>query len=341
MRDILSVDEDVIDLMDSVFTDHQETRTPSDPVTFDANLWDQLAELGLVRLTGPEDRGGGGAGWPEATALTSAAVRHGVRLPLPEHDLLAGNLVDELGFDDDAGVRTICLLDDRGRARHVPWAATADRIVVVWQVGEEHHAADVPVTALRIDPGFNAIGEPRDTVVADLDALDGVVVPNDLVDSLRLKSAMVRAIQTCAALDRALDLSVLHATTRIQFGRPLAAHQAVQGLIADIAGECALARAATEAALLAAVTTDWSAPGLELRVAVARSCVGHAASIVVRNAHQVHGAIGTTREHSLHECTRAALAWRSEFGSVHYWDQQVTHASAADGGSGLWELIAR
>ena len=62
-------------------------------------------------------------------------------------------------------------------------------------------------------------------------------------------------------------------------------------------------------------------------MAVARSCAGHAASVVVRNAHQVHGAIGTTREHRLHEFTRAALAWRSEFGSVQYWDDQVTDAA--------------
>ena len=61
--------------------------------------------------------------------------------------------------------------------------------------------------------------------------------------------------------------------------------------------------------------------------------------MVVRNAHQVHGAIGTTREHRLHEFTRAALAWRREFGSVRYWDERVTDAALYASAGGLWGLI--
>lgn len=149
----------------------------------------------------------------------------------------------------------------------------------------------------------------------------------------------MRSIQVSAALDRILRLCVDHAAARVQFGRPLAKFQAVQNLIADIAAEAALARAATEAALHAGVIGQWSAPDLEFLVAVARSCSGHAASVVVRNAHQVHGAIGTTREHRLHEFTRAALAWRSEFGSVRYWDERVTDAAMHASAGALWELI--
>jgi acyl-CoA dehydrogenase len=176
-------------------------------------------------------------------------------------------------------------------------------------------------------------------VAANVSMLQGVPVAAALVDQLGLKSAHIRSIQVCTALDRILELSVEHATSRIQFGRPLSKFQAVQNLIADIAAESALARAATEAALTAAVTSDWSAPNLDFLVAVARSCAGHAASVVVRNAHQVHGAVGTTNEHRLHEFTRAALAWRSEFGSVARWDEQVTAAALAAGANGLWRLI--
>ena len=61
--------------------------------------------------------------------------------------------------------------------------------------------------------------------------------------------------------------------------------------------------------------------------------------MVVRNAHQVHGAIGTTREHRLHEFTRAALAWRSEYGSVRHWDRMLTDMAVQSGTGGLWSLI--
>lgn len=184
------------------------------------------------------------------------------------------------------------------------------------------------------------IGEPRDTVDVDTAALSGVQVSEELVDTLRLKGALVRAVQICAALDSALESSVDHATTRMQFGRPLAKFQAVQHLISDIACEAALARSATEAALSVAAATDWTAPHLEFLVAAARSCAGHATSVVVRNAHQVHGAIGTTIEHRLHHFTRAALAWRSEFGSTRQWDDRLTDMAMHAGPQGLWPLIS-
>src|SRR5262249_59413443 len=125
----------------------------------------------------------------------------------------------------------------------------------------------------------------------------------------------------------------------IHCGRSLCRFQAVHHRISDMSAEAALARAATEAALTAAVASEWSTGNLDFLVAVARSCAGHATSVVVRNAHQVHGAIGTTREHRLHEFTRPALAWRSEFGSVQYWDDQVTDAALRAGAAGLWRLI--
>ena len=59
-------------------------------------------------------------------------------------------------------------------------------------------------------------------------------------------------------------------------------------------------------------------------VGVAKSCVGHAASVVVRGAHQALGAIGTTLEHELHTLTKPILARRSEYGSLQDWDETLT-----------------
>ncbi|WP_046301760.1 acyl-CoA dehydrogenase family protein [Mycobacterium sp. UM_Kg27] len=335
-----TIDLDLVKMIDAVLAEHRETHPHGAPITRDAGLWSSLDQLGLVRLSGSEQSGGSGAGWYEAAELITAAVRHGVRAPLAEHDVLACWLLEAVGDPVDAAARTVCILDGSGTATLVPWASTADRIVVVWPDGPGYQMADVDAAVLRITPGVNLIGEPRDTVTADVAALSGSAVSAELVAQLRLKSALVRAIQVCAALDSILELSVEFATARIQFGRPLSKFQAIQHLIADIAAESALARAATEAALAAAVGSDWSAPGLGFLVAVARSCAGHASSVAVRNGHQIFGAIGTTVEHRLHEYTRAALAWRSEFGSVRHWDEEVTRDAVAAGSAGLWSLIA-
>lgn len=333
------VDPDLLAMMDAVFADHRESRHPTASGELDRELWSALEELGLARLTGSEESGGSGAGWPEAAALLTAAARHGVRIPLAEHDLLGCWLLESAGLPIDGAVHTACVLDAHGAASGVPWASTADRIVAIWPSGDAYRIADLDSAAVRIAPGTNMIGEPRDRVAIDLTGLGGTEMSSAVVAELGLRSALVRGIQVCAALDRVVDLAVEHSTSRIQFGRPLAKFQAVQNLIADAAAEAALARAATEAALLAAVTGGWSTPRLEFLVAAARSCAGHATSVVVRNCHQVLGAIGTTREHRLHEYTRPALAWRSEFGSVAYWDGQVEAAALRAGGVGLWGLI--
>jgi acyl-CoA dehydrogenase len=334
-----AVDPAVAEMMDDVFARFRDDHPPAVAAERNADLWQSLDQLGLVRLTGSEPHGGSGAGWVEAAELHAAAVRHAVRIPLAEHDLLACCLLEASGLLVDGAVRTVCVLDENDRSAAVPWAAGADRVVVAWRDGADYRLADVATQDLAITPGHNLIGEPRDTVSVDREAVASSPVPAALVLQLGLKSAMVRAVQLCAALDRIVELSVRHAAERTQFGRPLSKFQTVQNLVSDIAAEAALARAATEGALAAAVASDWSAANLDLLVAVARSCAGHAASVVVRNAHQVHGAIGTTREHRLHEFTRAALAWRSEFGSVRYWDGLVTNAALQAGAPRLWGLL--
>ncbi|WP_166908666.1 acyl-CoA dehydrogenase family protein [Mycobacterium sp. DL440] len=339
-----TVDPALVTMMDEVFADYRQDRPPVGPgerITSDRTLWKRLASLGLVRLTGAEESGGSGAGWHEAAELLSAAVRHGVRIPLAEHDLLACWLLDAAGQPADDAIRTVYVAPRSGdAAAPVPWAGEADRIVVLLPSGDGYRLTELDTSDVSISTGTNLIGEPRDTITLDTEHLEGHPVSAELVSQLRWKSAMTRAIQVCAALDRAVAMSVEHVASRVQFGRPLAKFQAIQNLISDAAAESALARAATEAALDTAIRTGWAAAHLDFQIATARSCAGHAASVVTRNAHQVHGAIGTTHEHRLHEYTRAALAWRSEYGSVRFWDGQVARAAVAAGGRQLWALIA-
>lgn len=332
----MSADSELVEMMSAVFAAHREQHEPGEGV---AELWGRLDELGLVRLTGSEESGGSGAGWAEAVELLRAAVWNGVRIPLAEHDLLAGWLLGTVGLPVGDARRTACLLADDGVARAVPWAADSESVVVLWQDATGCRVADVAASSLSITAGHNSAGEPRDEVRADLAALAGSQVPAAVVAQFTRRAALVRAVQVCAALDRILALSVAHTRERTQFGRPLAKFQAVQNLVADIAAESALARAATDGALAEALRSDWSSPHLDFLVAVARSCVGHATSVVVRNAHQVHGAIGTTIEHRLHEFTMPALAWRSEYGSVAHWDQLLTDHATEVGADGLWGLV--
>jgi acyl-CoA dehydrogenase len=365
-------DPDLVEMIQAVFRAGGPTeRGVAGGIGFDQVLWERLDTLGLARLTTPPDRGGSGAGWREAAVLLGAAAAHAVALPLAEHDLLAGWLLTRAGLPADAQLRTVALLSDvstpgLGRtvsALAVPWARYARRIVVAWPASDppsahrtqpgfidpmaalqdvgDWYVAEVAATEVALTPGRNLAGEPRDTIVFDAEATSGpsVQVAGAVVAELLVRGALARAVAVSAALDRIVTLTHEHASTRRQFGRPVAAFQAVAHLIADLAAEAALAAASVGAAVRAADDPGVGFDQLAFAVAVARSCSGHAASVVVRNGHQVHGAIGTTLEHQLHRFALPALAWRSEFGSTRFWDERVAAAARRAGPDGLWSLL--
>ena len=70
-------------------------------------------------------------------------------------------------------------------------------------------------------------------------------------------------------------------------------------------------------------------------VAVAKARVGEAAGKIVAVVHQVHGAMGFTREHPLHRSTRRLWAWRDEFGGEATWQKRLGAAALAAGGEAL------
>ena len=162
-------------MMDAVFADYRERHSPGATVERDPDLWQHLDELGLVRLTGAEEAGGSGAGWYEAAELLAAAVRHGVRIPLAEHDLLACWLLEAGGLPVDGAARTVC---HARQARSAPTACRGPPAPTAsWSVWQRAMVSTAPPTSpprtLTITPGTNLIGEPRDTVAADLAALHG------------------------------------------------------------------------------------------------------------------------------------------------------------------------
>lgn len=328
MAAIAALDAQLAQLLEQVFSHAAGLDAGSTDLRFDRALWARLAESGLTRLTAAES----GAGWIESAGLLRAAGRHAAQVPVAENDVLGGWLVEQAGLPDDPSiVRTACIADASGVASAVPWAAEVDRIAVLFESAGGWRVADVPVAEVQLARGRDLAGRPTDGVRVDLSrhASGAARVAAEIARAYDLRGALARAVQSVGAMERMLAMSVQYASERVQFGRPLARFQAIQHLIADIASEAALASAAVEAAVVAMASAPDDLDRLELSVAIARSVVGHAATVVVRNAHQVHGAIGTTLEHRLHELSKPVLAWRMEFGSLREWDARLTARIAA------------
>ena len=117
-------------------------------------------------------------------------------------------------------------------------------------------------------------------------------------------------------------------TVREQFGRPLSRFQAVAHRLAEM--DCA--RALFEVAVHAAV-------GLEpARVAAAAALADPVLTTVARLAHQLHGAMGITRESPLHRYTTLLWSLRDELGPARQWALRL-HDLALGDEETLWALV--
>ncbi|MFA1542248.1 acyl-CoA dehydrogenase family protein [Actinomadura monticuli] len=286
--------------------------------------WAALAESGLALVGVPEEAGGSGGSLADAAVVLRAAGRRAVSVPLAETGWLAGRLLAEAGLPVPSGVLTAASgeagIDGRtvrGTLRRVPWGRSAHRIVVV----ADGAVAVVDPARAQITEGANVAGEPRDDVV--LSGVEAEAVAPCAVDAaeLRRRGALARAVQLTGAMGRALDLSVRYAREREQFGRPLGRFQAVQQMLAELAGEAAVADVAARAAV--------RAPDDPAAVAAAKANASRAAGTVAAIAHQVHGALGVTEEHVLRQVTLRLWSWRDEYGNETAWADELGAAVAA------------
>jgi alkylation response protein AidB-like acyl-CoA dehydrogenase len=313
-------------------------------------LWQAVESSGIPLVGVREERDGAGGGWPEMAAVIRTAARWAAPIPLAE-TIVARHLADRAGLDLPAGPISLAAGDDvaldaRGRLtgslRRVPWGRQVAAIVITVR-GRDDVVGRVDMAGARngmsLEHGENLAREPRDSVQFDalpvaVAAAGEVVGAQDggaLTGAAQISGGLARSAQISGALERALALSAEHAGVREQFGRPIAKFQAVQDLIARLAGESAATRAAVDAA---------ARTGADLRaVAAAKVRASIAASEGARLAHQIHGAIGVTYEHQLHHFTTRLWSWRDEFGTEAAWARALGTRVSAEGGAGFWAWL--
>jgi alkylation response protein AidB-like acyl-CoA dehydrogenase len=182
-----------------------------------------------------------------------------------------------------------------------------------------------PATVLAIAREHGAAGAPWPLA-------DAVLAAAPMVDAGLWQPALATA-EIAGAIATVLTLTRDWTQTRQQFGKPLARHQAVQHLLARLAGEAAAADAAVGVAGLALAGGGAPAP---LRVAAAKAQASEAAGAAAAIAHQLHGAIGIAAEHRLHLFTRLLWQRRDVAGSEHEWHARLGAAALAQGSA--WAL---
>jgi acyl-CoA dehydrogenase len=312
---------------------------------FDAELWQTLEQTGLARLTLPESAGGSGGSLVDAAVVFTAAGRFAARVPLAETDLACW-LLNGAGLEVPAGPLTAISTQDlvlastpegieaSGTLRRVPWARSVGHLVVL--AGQRVVLIDREHTQVTF--GLNLAEEPRDDVIVDDVVVAMSTVSAEFAAEYPLRAALARTLLLAGAIRGVVEMAVTYAADRVQFGKPIARLQVIQQSLAVAAAEAAAATTVARAAAQEAGERGFGTAGLAIAAAKVRC--DEAAGGVARIAHQVHGAIGFTREHDLRILTTRLWAWRDEAGAEPQWLEQLGARALDAGSDGIWALLS-
>lgn len=304
---------------------------------YDPEVWEELGAIGVLGLLVPEEDGGSGVSVAELAVVFEelgrclACVPYlstcGLALPILSatdadappsvlSEVASGRMTLTLAHADTNHPAVDGQLPLQSRARstgdgytvtgtqaHVVDGHTADLLLIPARAPEgplilavEGEAAGVsrsPESPLDLTRKLATIrlDEAPGRVVAHGGAAERVLRRGLAIGRIALAAEAVGGAQRC------LELSVEHASTRFQFGRPVGSFQAVKHRCARMLIAVELARALLLRAVEAAVADDhdletWSQAVLER---ASRAFYRAAADTI-----QVHGGIGFTWEHPAH-----------------------------------------
>jgi len=264
---------------------------------------------------------------PLVQALAGAAERARWLTRLENGELVATVALVEMGWADPFGAPRLAVAEAAvprltGRKRFVPFAAHADLVLVVAAKGQVV-AVEPPADGLACERLATLGGDPGYDVT--FDGTPGVSLGRAEPALLRRildRGAVASLAYGVGAAARALELTVEHAKTREQFGRPIGSFQAV-------AHRCADMRSDLDAVRYLVYQAAWAlAAGREaaLEVGAALAYGLDALRRLAMHAHQVHGAVGFSTEHDLHLYTNRLKAIELSWGAAHVYRERVAAA---------------
>ncbi|WP_051183435.1 acyl-CoA dehydrogenase family protein [Nocardia vinacea] len=303
-------------------------------------LWQGLADLDVTGLLVPQDYGGAGATMVEAGIVLEemgraldpgpwqstavAATRTLARLNATEHaaDVLTG-------IADGSVTATVCLPHAQdvvatalgtdslvtGTFTAVPDAAAANVLLVPVPTATRISlfVVEIPSAGLEItpQPTVDRTRKQFRVTLVNTPARHLGTAPTAGLAAVIDDVLIASAADALGAAQRILELSVDHARTRQQFGRPIGAFQAVQHLCVDMFETVELARGGVLRALWAA---DFASDEHRHLAAIRTKAFAGRLATVGEAAIQIFGGIGFTWEHDAHLYLERLLSWSAFLG---------------------------
>jgi alkylation response protein AidB-like acyl-CoA dehydrogenase len=283
---------------------------------FDTTTWKAMAQAGLLGLVLPEDEGGMGFGAVELGVVLTEVGRRTAPVPalatlalgaLPvarlgtaaqRAELLPGvadgDVILTAGWREPGG--TVSTTAENGKINGVkvgvPYAAQAHRILVTTQTGV--FLVDPAADGVTLTPSFTSHGHPESRLV--LDNADAEQLGTGPAQVLEDHAAAAYCAAGTGVLAEALRITTEHVRTREQFGRPLAAFQAVAGQVADV-------YITSKALELATASASWQlSTGRDARahLGVAGYWLAEHGVRALHTCQHLHGGLGVDVTYPLH-----------------------------------------
>jgi alkylation response protein AidB-like acyl-CoA dehydrogenase len=330
-------------------------------------LEQKLAEMGWTGVLVPTAHGGLGLSVFEAVLLAIEIGRHAAPGPFLFSSILATAAIIAAGnraqkkrwlphlasgertatvalFEEDdrldpAGVRCGARRFGsshrlRGRKLFVPYAASADWIVVAarssgkdGEAGVSLFLVDRDAPGLSIEPlaSFDRTRRFYELTFRDVDvpadqALGPIGAAWSTIARLHDFGALVLAADGLGGSERVLEMAVAYSKTREQFGRAIGSFQAIKHIAAEMVADIEPARSLV---WYAGYAQDASVREAARAASMAKASLSEIYARSANRAVQMHGGIGFTWEHDIHFWFKRAKWNELAFGDAAYHRERV------------------
>jgi alkylation response protein AidB-like acyl-CoA dehydrogenase len=337
---------------------------------YDRALWKEMAGLGWTGLLVPERFGGMGLGCAEMAVVAQGLARVLVPEPLVpcavlaartlahcEHEplgaellakLAAGDLIAATAFQERAGDLGTDAPQTRaaiahgkvvlsGAKRFIAGAAGADGFIVSARAGADLALVWVPAESSGLALGLEPLADGR--FAGRLDLAQVTLPESHVLGPAEVaKSALERALDETTAIvsaellgimSRSLEMTLEYLRTRVQFGRAIGSFQALQHRAVDLYIQEQLSSVALEDAL-AALDRGEGGADVAATVSRAKARCSDAASLITRQAIQMHGAIGYTEDSDVGLYVKRTITLAAWLGNSAYHRRRFATLAAPD-----------
>lgn len=277
----------------------------------DRNLWSALCESELHHLGLPVELGGPGGTTADLLATVFECAQAAAAIPLAENYIAQWSRC-EAGLGVGAGTAICARAVKTGtgelRVDDLAWTDYAQEILM--QYGNSDGPAVVrSITMWSTDDARDAVdlaGYRVRTIRVSAEHLASAPEVNVQDNSCQEITDLLRATQISGAIRGCYELSRRFASERKQFGVRIDSFAAVQQHLVQLAQAAAITRTSV---FRAGAAYDSRVAAAEA-IRAAKIVCDRFARDAIRCAHQIHGAIGMTREYHLSNLTRQLHMWR-------------------------------